>query len=78
MCSAYLCVLREETCVEACREVSGVPCGAATTVYCSWCAHMRLGVVLVVMVGEGCCNHSMQSNTWTWHWGGRVFCNLFM
>ena len=48
---------------EACREVSGVPRGAATIVCCSWCAHMWLGVVLVVMVGEGCCNHSMQSNT---------------
>ena len=30
---------------EACREVSGVPCGAATIVCCSWCAHMWLGVV---------------------------------
>ena len=26
-------------------------------------SHMWLGVVLVVMVGEGCCQHSMQSNT---------------
>ena len=48
---------------EACREVSGVPCGAAIIVCPSWCAHMWLGVVLVVMVGEGCCNHPMQSNT---------------
>ena len=48
---------------EVCREVSGVPCGAATIVCCSWSAHMWLGVVWVVMVGEGCCNHSMQLNT---------------
>ena len=48
---------------EVCREVSGVLCGTATTICCSWSVHMWLVVVLVVMVDEGCCNHSMQSNT---------------
>ena len=65
MSSAYipLCVARGDLCGRHAGRVSGVPCGAATIVCCSWCAHMWLGVVLVVLVGEGCCNHSMQSNT---------------
>ena len=66
MSSAYipLCVARGDLCGRCAERSVVFPVVQLllSAVY-SWCAYMWLGVVLVVMVGGGCCNHSMQSNT---------------